>query len=509
MSAPTLTRPRIAERAVVGVREPYAVSYDRLSRVRSNENNPLVTVGNERQDEDNVAAGVELGGIRERFTDKGSASRFRQRERDDFPRLLDEIRTGRPTHVVIWVLDRIIRDDADRVALINACRDAGTLIVQSSSGTVIDPDDPDSVFLATILGAVAVLEIEKMSKRIRRFKQAARDAGMPNGGKRWFGYAPGNMVEDEVEGPIYRDLVARFLGGETLDSLAKSLNADGVPTIAQSAAWARGEYVRVWRWTGPAVRLILLNQRYAGLVTHGGDVVGPAQWAALVDEATVESVRRKLLDPTRRTNKGSNARVYLLAGLGVCAECGNVLRGRPLHSTTRTAVDADPDERYGDRAYYCSTGKHVHRSVELVDRVVEALVIERLSRTDASGALTDDDAADEARALRADRDAVRARLEALADEYADGDLDTKAYTRATTRIESKLAELDDAIGKASDRATRPAAVLDGMTGEHARKAWAGADLGRRRAIVGLLFSRVALHGGYGGFTPDAVEVAWR
>ena len=279
--------------------------------------------------------------------------------------------------------------------------------------------------------------------------------------------------------------MGRFLGGEALHSLAKSLDANGVPTVAGGV------------WTAPAVRAILLNPRYAGRMIHKGDDVGEGAWAALVDEATNESVRRKLDNPARRTNNGQNARVYLLAGLGVCATCGEHLRGRPLY-------------RGNGRAYACKTGRHVHKPVELVDAVVEALVVERLSRIDMSGALVDDDAADEARALSADRDAVRARLDALADEYADGELDVKAYRRATSRIEGKLAELDELIGQASERAKAPVAVLDGMTGDEARAAWATADLGRRRALVGLMFARVALRGGVGpGFSPELVEVDWR
>jgi hypothetical protein len=410
--------------------------------------------------------------------------------------LLAEIRTGRPTHVVLWVLDRIIRDDADRVALISACRDAGTLIVQSGTDTVIDPNDPDSVFLATILGAVAVLEIEKMSKRIRRFKQAQRDAGLPSGGWRWFGYAPGNMTPDPIEAAIYRDLVGRFLGGEALHSLARSLTEAGVPTVAGG------------KWTGPNLRKILGNPRYAGLNVHDGDVIGRGKWEALIDEATSESVRHKLADPTRRSNKGSNARKYLLSGLGVCAACGEVLRGRILDDSTRREAE------YGDTAYACKTNRHVHRSMRYVDAVVEALIVERLARVDLSGALVDDEARDEARALREDRDAVRVSLAELDDELEAGELTAKAYARATTRLETRLDELDKLIGQASARAAAPVAVLDGMTGEAAQAAWDAADLGRRRALIGLLTTRVALRGGgpSGGvtrFDPTCVEVEWR
>lgn len=477
-------------------RAPYGVGYDRLSRFRPREGAPEIAVGTDRQNADNAAAADERGvPIRARFSDRGrSASRFRTSERPEWLALLDEIRSGVVTHLFVWVLDRIIRDDEDRVALIKACREGGAVIVQSGTGTVVDPDDPDSVFLATVMGAVAVLEIEKMSKRIRRFKQEQAEAGLPHGGRRWFGYQAGNMIPDPVEASIYRDLVGRLLGGEALHSLAASLTAAGVPTVAGG------------KWTGPNLRRLLANPRYAGRRIHKGEDIGAGAWEPLIDEATLASVARRLGDPARRTTTG-NARVYLLAGLGVCATCGVQLRGRPLHGSTHKGDD------YGDRAYSCKSGRHVHRSVALVDAVVEALVIERLSRVDMSGVLTDDADADEARALSVDRDAVRARLDALADDYADGVLSGAAYAKATSRVEAKLADLDERISVASDNARKPVAILNGMTGEGARAAWANADLGRRRALVGLLFARVALRGGgrggRGGFTPECVEVEWR
>jgi len=493
MSTATLTRPaRTSRRAAPVVREPYAVGYDRLSRFRTSEHAPEIAVGNDRQHADNVEHAGPLGGLRERFTEHGSASRFRTREREQWLALLDAIRSGRVTHVLVWVLDRIVRDDVDRVALIAACREGGAVIVQSGTGTVIDPDDPDSVFLATVLGAVAVLEIEKMSKRIRRFKQARRDAGLPHGGKRWFGYKPGNMELDEVEAPILRDLVGRFIQGEALHSLARSLTDKGVPTVYGG------------KWTGPNLRAILGHPRNAGLMTHEGEVIGRGQWAPVIDEATHETVARKLGNPSRRTST-TNARVYLLAGLGVCATCGEPLRGRPLHSSTKTLDGGE----YGGRAYACSTGRHVHRSVAYVDAVLEALIVERLSRVDMSGALIDDDAADEARALSDDRDALRGALADLVDMLGRGEISPSAYASGSARIEENLAALDEAIGEASDRAARPVAVLDGMTGEGARAAWDDADLGRRRALVALLCERVALRGGRGPFRPSQVEVEWR
>jgi hypothetical protein len=410
------------------------------------------------------------------------------------------------------VLDRIVRDDEDRAALIKACREAGAVIVQSGSRTVIDPSDPDSVFTATVLGAVAVLEIEKMSMRIRRFKQARRDAGLPHGGKRWFGYLDAdedagrrrNMKADEVEADIYRELVGRFLGGEALHSLAKWLVANDVPTVQGGV------------WTAPAVRAILLNRRYAGLVVHEGEVVGEAQWDALISEETSDAVRRKLTDPARRTNNGQNARVYLLAGLGVCAECGADLRGRPLHNTTK----ADRDGEYGERAYQCKSGRHAHRSTKLVDRVVEGLVIDGLARRNMAGALVDDTVEDDARALREARRAVELALDEVDEDRASGAISRERANKQTAKLEARRDELDAELGKVSDRATKPLAVLAGFVLDddaasederraYAQAAWDAAELGRRRELVALLFERVALRGGRGPFHARQVEVTPR
>lgn len=476
-------------------REAYAVSYDRVSRFRdANDESRVVTCGPDRQHKDNgdAAADRGLGGIRERFSDKGrSASRFRTREREQWLALLDAIRSGRVTHVLVWVLDRIVRTDEDRVALLAACREGGAVIVQSGTGTVVDPADPDSVFLATVLGAVAELEVAKMSKRIRRFQEEAAEAGRPHGGRRWFGYLDGNMVPDEVEAAIFRDLVGRLLHGEALHSLARSLSEAGVPTVAGG------------KWSGPNLRHILMSPRYAGRRIHKGEDIGRGAWVPLIDEATYESVARRLGDPARRTNKGSNARKFLLSNLAVCATCGAGLRGKVIFADTKRS------EGYGSHAYACSTGRHVHRSMAYVDAVVEALVVERLSRSDMSGALVDDDAADEARALIADRDALRGALDDLADMLAARTIGAHAYATGAARVEANLAELDERVAAASARATAPVAILDGMTGEHARAAWNDADLGRRRALVGLMFERVALRGGRGPFTPECVEVDWR
>jgi hypothetical protein len=127
----------------------------------------------------------------------------------------------------------------------------------------------------------------------------------------------------------------------------------------------------------------------------------------------------------------------------------------------------------------------MHVDVEGADMAVELVVVERLSRMDAAGALVDDSAEDELSALRTERAELDDKLGALLDRYLDGELGDAAYTRAQAKVAERQAALDELIAEQAVAASAPK-VLDGMTGAGAETAWADATLARRRAIIDYL-----------------------
>lgn len=67
------------------------------------------------------------------------------------------------------------------------------------------------------------------------------------------------------------------------------------------------------------MRRMLLSPRHAGLSSHRGEVVGVAQWPAIIDRDTHERLKARL--PSRGP-RPTQVRNRLLTGLVRCGRCG-------------------------------------------------------------------------------------------------------------------------------------------------------------------------------------------
>lgn len=485
------------------------VAYNRISRFRENVGTTSVEVSRatDRQESDanRYAAEAGYGAVDEHFTDSGrSASEYRTKARERFADLLAEVRAGRVAVILVWVLDRIVRDPRDLETLMDLCREHGVRIVQTASGSELDPTNPESILHARISGAVAAYEAAKTSMRQRRRSEAAVAAGAPHGGRRRFGYEANMERVRASEAAMIREAVRRFLAGESLRSIATWMNTPG--PVGPMGPGSVGGGPTGATWTGPNLRHMIGGPHLAALRVHRGTVVGPGQWPAILSVETHQHVVHALANPDRRPSGSGNARVYLLAGLMRCHECGEPCRARPAARPNRATKGTR------SAAYYCSTGQHVHRSVELVDRQVESLMVARLANLDpATGVLTDESAGAEVVRLRDAR-------AALDDRYAEyvaeaGSMSPKAFTAVIGRLEAEMADLDAAIADAGTMAHRASRVLADASGPTAAARWygtedeAGWDLSRRRAIIAELAS-VQLRRNGARWDPEDVVITW-
>lgn len=481
-------------------------SYERISKFAEGRTGAEVERGVDRQHADNAKAAEYLGlGPVVRYTDNDrSASEFRTKERERWEDLLEDVAAGRVSHVLFWLFDRAFRTTDDAGRFLAACRAHGVLIVQTGgwSPMVVNPSDPDAVYAMKQAANQAEYEVAKMSMRQRRHKDEMAKAGVSHGGARRFGYEVGMAEVREGEAAIVRDLVTRFLAGESLYRLAKWLNDEGIPTPSTEYRLAKGKAPA--KWTGPNLRGLLGAPHLAGLRVHHGEVVGRAAWPAIIPVETHDEVAHILANPDRRPKGTGNARKHLLPGLMVCDECGTPVRAKPGFTRDGRRVPA---------SYCCPTGRHAHRPMAPVDRVVELAVVERLTKTDLSGLFVDDAAAGELLRLREAREAVNARL----DEYADAahTMSPAAYAKATNRLEAERDALDVAMIEATTAVRQGSRVLEGATGPGAAEAWQGWSLARRRAIIAEL-AEVRLRGGRTNntakgtrFNPRDVVIRWR
>ncbi len=198
-----------------------------------------------------------------------------------------------------------------------------------------------------------------------------------------------------------------------------------------------------------------------------------------------------LADPERR--KAGPPRRYLLSGLARCAVCGARVYG--------------VGERSKGALYRCETRRHVNRSAEEVDDFLERVVLARLARPDAAELLAPPASGADVRGLREEEQALRDRLDGLAEAFAAGEIDRSQLRRGTERLRGQL---DDVTARLSQSARAPV-IAPLLAAEDVEETWHRLDVDRRRAVLALLLD-VRLHPpgrGARRFDPASVDVVWR
>lgn len=353
-------------------------------------------------------------------------------------------------------------------------------------------------------------ESEEISERVRDAKQDNLRDGTFRGGPRPFGYeadgvTPRSLLCPEclatdgfnsdrecgrcgasavnAEGSeAWRTEQATdaVIAGESLRSLERAFAAAGVRTVARrykQPDGSRGE-PEDRAWEAEQIRALLLRPRNAGLMDHHGEIVGRASWPAIVPEEKWRACKAVLDNPGRRTTTG-NERVWLGSGLYLCGYDG-------CTESVRCSTSGRGAGKGHVIAYRCRTGKHVTRAAELLDEHVERVAVERLKRPGAAELLLPPPSAGPDRsALAADANALRAKLDGFAADFA-ADLITRQQMLDGTALTRKRLEHLEASMANLARASVLAALPLGT--DAVEEAWPTYSLSKRRAIVDALMT---------------------
>lgn len=393
--------------------------------------------------------------------------------RPEFQRMMREVDAGRLKAIVVWDADRLSRDPRENEDLIDRAEKHGLRLANVGGEMDLSTVDGRQVF--RIKGAISKGEVERASRRIRRKFDERAAHGLPHG-KAAFGYrrvvdVDGNGhrmgsrdVLEPTEADVVRETARRLLAGESLRSIVKSLND-------QATASPGGK-----PWSSTTLRQVMLRDRNAGLRRHRGVVVGAGAWEAIYDEGTHNRVLALLTDPNRRTSRGAPRR-HLLTGLARCGRCDGPMRVNP--GGTHRGKTIQP-------RYQCSECLRVVRKQAFVDEYVEMVVLERLRQPEAIRALAagQPERAEELHKLIAD---ASARLELVADGFAEGEFTAEQMRRVTAKlapqIEAWQVELADCA---------PQEGLLDLVGDHAQAKWDAAPLDVRRMVIRTLFARITV-----------------
>lgn len=476
------------------------------------------------------------------YEDTGSASKYARATRNDFEKLLADLRTGafgKPGDVlVLWEISRLARETGRGVEIIDACEAQGYLIhVTSHERPSYNPRNYNDRHELISGIADAEKEARRLSARTLRGLNSAAREGRPQG-QVPFGYRrdyevvdgrprPVSQYPDPVEGPLVEELFTRVAGdGETLPepiyAIAKDWASRGITSRARVVD---GEHTPGRPFTPQSLRSMLLRPAYAGLRKHNGALV-PEQWedwTPVISRDLFERVQTILADPSRRTYTGEHIR-HVLSMTIKCGVCGGYMAVMARRKNGRKVA----------LGYQCRPKGHVWVRKDEVDRIIigdldpvdpdtgELLpprlgaILEYLASPDRHAALLHrpDTSAEEA-ALRAELAELRSELKEL--EEAPQPKTARARIRRTADIEeleTDAAVLEARLGKL----TTPAPLAELLPDEPITDVvrwWRRAGVEKQRAIAALLLTpamlgevRITPSPVPRGYAPAAQRMAW-
>lgn len=380
--------------------------------------------------------------------------------RPDFQRLLADIEARTIQGVVVWRSDRFTRQPREIEAFLDLAERTGARIF-----SVTEPFDDSAMGIWMLRNFVNQHNFESAvkSERLRAKMAELRAEGKKtNGGaNRPFGYDDDRITVRPDEANLIRLAVDRVAAGETLYSICKDWNDQGVTSPGGG------------KWWVSTLERTLIKGRTAGLVEHDGKIIGPATWPAIITPDARETLIA-LLDARKRSQRGGQQpRSYLLTGVLVCGRCGTRLIGRPSHGATGyICISGEP--RWG-------CGKLRAAASGLEDDVAK-MMFARLARRRPKPARTPVVTADKIRADLAD---IEARQVVLAETWAQGDISDTQWAAARRKLDEQTARLRAQLAGIPAPVTPPDAALLAFE-------WPGLTVEQKRPYVDLMLESVQI-----------------
>jgi DNA invertase Pin-like site-specific DNA recombinase len=386
--------------------------------------------------------------------------------RPAFRRMLEDLAHGTCDALIGYDLDRVARDPRDLEDLIDVV-EARRLPTRAVTGS-LDLSTDAGVTMARVMVAVANKSSRDTARRVTRKQQELAEQGKHKGGGiRAFGYERDGLTVNKAEAKELRRMAQLLLGGKSLVALAKDLTERGVPTVT-GKTFPDGS---LRPWNSRSVHAAITKPRVAGLREYRGEVIGEAEWPAILDRDTWERVRMIL---AKRAEGHSTAARYWLRGVLLCSRCGHGLAGAQQgHGRTHR--------------YWCATSEGGCGGIGVdgvgAEALAEGLLLAYLRRKDVLANLRAEVSASNVDSLRGDVAEDEAQLRELADLWANRQVTTKEYLAARTAIEQRLSSSKTLLRKAM-----PGAVRSLLEAKDVKRSWGALGVADKREVARVVFS---------------------
>lgn len=421
------------------------------------------------------------------------------KRRPGYEALMDAVRAGEVTHLIVWQTSRLWRNRRERAEGIEVLAAAGVCVL-AVKGPDLDLSSAYGRGMAGLIGEFDTMESEVKAERNRRkAEELAAEGRIGNGGPRPFGYrriyageGPRRKIVrdeiDETEAAIVRECATKAVRGDSLRSILIGLHERGIRTSTGG------------RWSQQGLRLMLMSARIAGLREHHGVVASTAVWPAIITRDEHELLRARL--GAKRRKGATTARTHYLTGFVYCS--------RPECLADGVRMGVVPQG--GRLKYRCKpkpegcNGRTV--ALDQLVKLVDAYMVARMSDPRVLRSLAAREAGDRRRAgeLVAAIEADERRLSRLQDALSDDDEDDLPEVLASIRsVRRRLTSSREALADLS--ASPDLARLD--LPDLARR-WPDLHIDRKQALLRMFVQRILIHPasrrGSSVFDPARVDI---
>ena len=278
-------------------------------------------------------------------------------ERDDFQRMVSDIKRGRINCVIVKDLARSFRNYSDQGYYLDDWFPRYNVrfisLFHQSLDSYKEPQNMRSIAVP-IQGVLNENHCAETSDKVREVFDMKRRNGEHIGSFAAYGYIkdPNDknaLVIDEQAASVVRDIFSMFLDGMSKNAIVRHLNDHGIPCPSLYKRECLGlkyqnpqmNMVKRPLWCAMTVTSILKNRMYCGDMVQGRyrmksykvhvqELVPKDEWyiventhEAIIDRETFEKVQQLLLRDTR-TGPQQN-KLYLFSGFLKCADCGRAI----------------------------------------------------------------------------------------------------------------------------------------------------------------------------------------
>lgn len=263
-------------------------------------------------------------------------------KRPKLMRLIDDCKAKKVDFVITKSISRFSRNTTDCLDIVRTLLNLNIPVYFEKEN--INTGSMESELFLSILSSMAEEESTSISENNKwgikkRFENGTYKLGYVPYGYRW---ENGEIIVDPEQAVIVKRIFSELLAGKGTDAIAKSLNAENVPTKKGG------------RWTSTNIRGILANEKYIGdcifqktytdsnFNRHKNDGQLDQYYVADHHEAIIShedfDAAAALIEQRaneKGVQRGSDKyqQRYAFSGKIICGECGDTFRRR-IHSST-------------------------------------------------------------------------------------------------------------------------------------------------------------------------------